>query len=183
MIKPNALPDLAGIMSRNRKTVDDAFFPKAEQKRIALGPYFPASGITALRSRKSKATAEAEKQSAKVRSFPYADLIRMMIEQDQVKGARRLLEAALRQSPDSPELEHWRRVLAPPRVVSLWNGPSGRNRTNEMKWLASESEAHRGRWVALDGDRLLASAESLKDLLAEVRAMDPLPDPLIHRID
>ncbi len=47
-----------------------------------------------------------------------------------------------------------------PRIIST-NGPM-KDRSRESEWLHEHSEEYAEQWVALDGDRLLASGPELK---------------------
>lgn len=44
------------------------------------------------------------------------------------------------------------------------------DRREEFEWLARESAAHAGQWVALDGKRLLAHGPELAEVSASARA-------------
>ncbi len=123
----------------------------------------------------------AEENSSQAAS--YSDLIRDHVDQGQILSARRLLEIAFEQGLASPDLDLWQRTLAPPKVVSVEASPAPADRSREFRWLEKESQALRGQWVALDGDRLLAAAESLKAVLAQLNRMVPRPRALVHRID
>ncbi len=113
----------------------------------------------------------------------YSTLIRGHVEKGQVLAARRLLELALDQGLASPDLDLWQSTLAPPQAVPVDAAPAPTDRSREFRWLKNESHAHRGQWVALEGDRLLAVAESLKVVLARLNQMVPRPRALVHRID
>jgi hypothetical protein len=113
----------------------------------------------------------------------YSTLIRDHVEKGQVLGARRLLEVALDQGLSSPDLELWQRTLALPRVTKGKASPTPTDRSREFKWLENEAHAYRGQWVAVEGDRLLAAADSLKAVMARLDEMDPRPRALVHRID
>lgn len=113
--------------------------------------------------------------------LPY--VIRSMVEKEQVSTARRLIEFALGQGNGSPELLRWRQLLAPPRFLGSRPGPSGPDRSREARWLAENARAHRGQWVAVEGDRLLGASESLKDLQEHLEKMDPPPQSLLHWVE
>lgn len=106
--------------------------------------------------------------------------IRSLLESGQVSAARRLIEVALREGEITPALEKWRQALAPPRFLGSKPGPSGPDRSQVARWLAEHAQDYQGRWVAIEGDRLLASSESLKDLQVRLAQIDPTPTPLFH---
>ena len=49
-------------------------------------------------------------------------------------------------------------------AVSRWTGET------EMRWLREHGSEYSGRWVALDGDRLVAVGEHARDVYAEAHA-------------
>lgn len=114
-------------------------------------------------------------------SLPYGSLIRTLLEKEQVGAARKLLSIALRDAP--PELDLWTlaKVLAPARVSAV--AKTDVDRTREYRWLKAHGPAYPGQWVALDGDRLLAHSDSLKELLSEVKRLRLEQPPLVHRVE
>lgn len=115
--------------------------------------------------------------------LPYVDLVRLTLEREQVVAARRLIELAFREGAVGSDLEKWRQILAPPRFLGTKPGPSGPDRSREARWLANSAQAHRGQWVAIEGDQLLASSESLAVLKACLAEIDPPPKPLLHWVE
>jgi len=74
-----------------------------------------------------------------------------------------------------------REVLAPPKVTI--SAVRDTDRSAEFEWLRTQSSPYRGRWVALVGQELVASAPSLKELRAQLAALPSVGKPLIHRIE
>lgn len=56
-----------------------------------------------------------------------------------------------------------------------------KDRAREMKWIEEHKHEYAGQWVALDGDRLIASSPIRAEISAAVKA-DGAKLPLIHRI-
>ena len=115
-----------------------------------------------------------------IHSYPYSLAIRKLLERDRVKAARLLLDLALAQGTSSSGLYSLARVLAPPRVRR-----SPRRdvvRTAEYRWLSLNAAGYRGHWVAVEGDRLLAHAPSLKKLLSILRQLEGPHSPLLYRV-
>lgn len=128
-------------------------------------------------------TDQGDRPVGRLIAFPYVDLIQAMLKREQVTAARRLIEFALSEGSASPALENWNRLLAPPRYLGSKPGPSGPDRSQEAHWLAEHAQIHRGQWVAIEGDRLLAASESLKNLKARLAEIDPPPRPLLHWVE
>lgn len=70
---------------------------------------------------------------------------------------------------------------APPRVVdSPRRGYKEPDRSREFAWLREHGHAYRGKWVAVLGDRLVATADTLRDLLQQVQQARLTEHPLVH---
>ncbi|PYP87584.1 MAG: hypothetical protein DMF61_09510 [Blastocatellia bacterium AA13] len=54
--------------------------------------------------------------------------------------------------------------------------------TREMKWLDEHRQEYAGQWIALKGDRLIASGASAADVYAEADSAG-IDQPLITRVD
>ena len=121
----------------------------------------------------------SEKRSG-TRTPPYASLVHSLIEKDQIAAARALLSAVPNEAMDEPQLQTLRRVLAPPKVTARKITDS--DRTREYKWLQEHGHDYRGKWVAVDGSRLIAVAESLKELLEKLKDLQVDPRALIHHM-
>ena len=113
--------------------------------------------------------------------LPYVALIRGMLDRDQVAAARALLSVALAELPSTPELVRTAGVLAVPK--SARRSVRDVERTNEYSWLTSHAAAYRGKWVAVVGNELIASAGSLKELLQSLKSSGRENEALIHRVD
>lgn len=50
-----------------------------------------------------------------------------------------------------------------------------RREAKEAEWLVANREAYMGQWVALDGDQLLASGSSAREVFAAVAGYAPTP--------
>lgn len=112
--------------------------------------------------------------------FPYAVLIRQLVSDGNLAGARRLLAAARSAVDADKDLLDLQRVLEPPRV-SVRAGRD-RERDREYRWLSAYGRDYAGQWVALDGDRLLASGARLADVLATIEASG-VAHPLLMHLD
>lgn len=125
-----------------------------------------------------KTDLDASAASTSVLPYPYLSVLHSLIEQGRIWEARNLFGVAEHFVPAESKI---REALAPPQVKrSTRNAPK---RSAEFQWLDSNSSQFRGKWVALMGDRLIASAATLQDLLAHIRELQLLRKPLVHHID
>jgi prevent-host-death family protein len=73
-------------------------------------------------------------------------------------------------------------VLLPAPAPAIGDGANGTERDQtEFRWLALNRERCAGRWVALDGDSLLAIGDSAREVYAAI-ANHPRT-PLVTRVD
>ncbi len=109
----------------------------------------------------------------------YAGRIRALLESDRIVQARELVSEALQSNPGDPEILNLYEVLKPPRGKPRQIIDS--DRSQEFEWMIRNREAYRGRWVAVEGDRLVADAASFAELQSRIQDLDGVP--LVHRID
>jgi len=111
---------------------------------------------------------------------PYLAVVRNLLDQDQIGAARDVLDAVPLELLSRPVMQRLKRLLAPPRVTVSAHRDA--DRTREYSWLRDHWQAHRGQWVALEGDRLVASARSLKELRERLFQLQSDRPPLIHHL-
>lgn len=125
-----------------------------------------------------KTDLDASAESTSILPFPYLPVLHSLIEQGRIWEARNLFDIAGNFVPQDSKI---REALAPPRVKrSTRNAPK---RSAEFRWLDSNGAQFRGKWVALIGDSLVASAASLKELLVQLSELRLPGKPLVHHID
>jgi hypothetical protein len=104
--------------------------------------------------------------------------IRSLLAEGQIWQAQELLKSAGDRVPADSQL---REVLGPARV--LGKSPARDfDRRAEFHWLKTNWEAYEGKWVALVGEDLVASTETLKELLARLAELRLEREPLIHHL-
>lgn len=113
----------------------------------------------------------------------YVERIRELVEQERIGAARALVAEAVAMRVREEGLEQWQRVLAPAKVLGLGLIPNEPDRSSEELWLARNAGSYRGRWVALDGDTLLAHAATFTELAEEIDRIKPARSPLAFRFD
>lgn len=87
-----------------------------------------------------------------------ADLqhLRALLEGDRVAEARRFVKELEQRWPEAERVQHYARVLAPPKVRMRPDIPA-RSREREWKWLEEHGREYPGCWLAVDGDQLIAA--------------------------
>jgi hypothetical protein len=113
-------------------------------------------------------------------TLPALSMIRGMLDRDELPAARALLAVAANHFPATHDLSRVARILARPRSVK--RSIRDRDRRREYAWLTRNAAAHRGKWVGIVGDRLVASAESLQALLAILRELGQETNALVYHI-
>ena len=103
-----------------------------------------------------------------------------LLSSGRLRDARRLLNVALRLSPDDPTLVRLGIVIAPNRVTK--STARGTNRVAEFNWLLHHRSEFLDQWVALRGEVLLAHAETLKDLKIQLESDSGEMRPFIHHV-
>ena len=114
-------------------------------------------------------------------ALPFLVAVRRFIETEQLSTARRMLEAAPFHILSDPLVARLRSILAPPVVKRTKKQDI--DRSLEFEWLRRQSHKYRGRWVALEGNQVLAVASRLRELREQLRTMSLTHPPLIHRVD
>jgi len=67
-----------------------------------------------------------------------------------------------------------------PRVLAR-NLPI-KDRASEVEWLQKHRDEYAGQWIALDGDKLIASGDDLKEVVSTARRLG-VPDALMMRVE
>ena len=111
----------------------------------------------------------------------YESRIQKLVAEDRVERARKLVEEALRESPDDPTLLGWKEVLAPGHVFG--RRPVNLEGSAEQKWFASHSGQYKGQWVAVLSEELLAHAPTLQELSTRLKKLAPESLPVIQHIE
>ncbi len=94
--------------------------------------------------------------------------VRRLLRDGEVHDARRLAAEAVAEYPAHPGLRRTHEILNVGRSHS--RPASGRSTRDELKWLRDPPDEYRGKWVAVIGRELVATADSLKELVARFPA-------------
>jgi hypothetical protein len=101
--------------------------------------------------------------------------IRSLLAEGQIWEAQKLFNASGDLLPADSKL---REILSPPRITL--SDERDVDRTPEYNWINTQADAYQGKWVALVGEDLVASSDSLKELLAKLDQLRFEREPLIH---
>jgi hypothetical protein len=101
-----------------------------------------------------------------------------LVNTSRVNEARVYVKELVKNWPESERVQHWDRVLEPPRILG-WKPAAGGDISGEKAWLKAHAHEYPGCWIALLGDRMIAVDEDLDKVRAAARA-DGAVDPLFH---
>lgn len=101
---------------------------------------------------------------------------------DDLVGTRHLAAEAAARYPRHAGLRSAQRVLEKGRAGVV---PDQRDvsRDEEFRWLSNPPDWARGKWVALDGATVVASADTLDEVVKALRSRRLSPPPLVHLVD
>ncbi|HEX5716034.1 MAG TPA: DUF5678 domain-containing protein [Thermoanaerobaculia bacterium] len=103
--------------------------------------------------------------------------IRSLLAEGQIWEAQQLLKSVGEDVPVDPKL---REILGPTRVRR--SSFRDVDRSAEFHWLKTKAAEYEGKWVALVGESLVASSDTLKELLARLAELKLDREPLIHHL-
>lgn len=149
---------------------------------VYSGVWFLPGSIAGSRSH-SPTDLQPQEFSGKERTYEVSSwvlVIRDLIERDRILDARETLARVPAHAFASEELQRLRTVIAPPTAKRIeYRGVS---RRAEFEFLKAHGHEHRGKWVAVLGGQIVASANSLPALREELARLQVSGRPLIHRI-
>jgi hypothetical protein len=102
-----------------------------------------------------------------------------LLSEGAVEEARSLIREMADRWPDSPRVQHYARVLAPP-VVRVRPGRSGRGRSRELGWLREHGHEYPDQWLALLGDQLIAADPSVGKVMDVMNEVPGGSEALLH---
>ena len=107
--------------------------------------------------------------------FMLIERAKQFLSQQRIRDARRTLELGAIRYPGDGQIASLLRAISPGRVSATDRDAT--NRERETAWIRQHGHKYRGQWIALNGDRLIAFAGTLKDLLADIDAIDERDQP------
>jgi hypothetical protein len=103
--------------------------------------------------------------------------IRSLVEEGKIYEAMKLLKTAGALVPADSKI---REILGPPRIKR--SDERDVDRSAEFRWLKTHAASYQGKWVALVEEKLVASSNSLKELLVQIDQLQFERTPLIHHL-
>ena len=152
--------------------------PKSPSPMIARSS--EPSGSTAPASSEKPRQGEGRLLPSDAQPDAVLEEIRAHLGEGRFRTAQRLAEEALVRFPDHTEIRAMNRGLNEWTVRT--RPASGQGRAEEFEWLRNPPESARGKWVALVGSEMVASAETLAEVMKTLKSMNLPKSPLVHRI-
>ncbi len=111
------------------------------------------------------------------------DRVLEMLGENYHHGARRLCRKALDLYPEHPRVRGVWSIFDNRDKATVVPGSDEPSTVEELEWLENPPEWAHGKWVALLGSEIVASAETLAEVVEILRSKSLPRQPLIHRID
>lgn len=106
--------------------------------------------------------------------------IRTLVESDRVDRARELARTGWELFPDDDEIQHWHRILGPPKIKRI--ALQGQRRGGEAKWLRENADDYRGKWVVLFGSELVGVGDRLRAAVKMAQDKGYGSGTLVHQV-
>ena len=108
----------------------------------------------------------------------YIEGIRYLLESGRLTDARLLLLRVLGILSENATIRAMSDVLI--ARPAQWRSERGASREQDFAYVRSHAGLHRGKWVALSGGEVVASAKELKKLMGKLRKAKLSERPLVH---
>ncbi len=106
-----------------------------------------------------------------------------LLRDDLYLPARSLAAEALKRFPDHDRVRWAWNIFEQRGRARVGKGGPEPGREEEFEWLRNPPQWARGKWVALVGSEVVASADTLAEVAASLRGQHFPRRPLAHRID
>ena len=123
----------------------------------------------------STVAVESSAPDLEVPPFVLLDQARTLLSHQRIAEARLVLQAGVASYPNDREMVNLLRAVSPGRAQR--KPGTSTDWEQEKSWIRKHGRDHRGQWVAVSGDRLVAVANTLKALLADTEATDSSEEP------
>ena len=106
---------------------------------------------------------------------------RSLLSSQRIREAHAILQQGTITFPHDKRIARLLRAISPGRTRRSRGATS--NRRQELNWIRKNGHKHRGLWVAVSGNHLVASAMTLEQLLADVKKLTGGHEtPLVQKI-
>ena len=107
--------------------------------------------------------------------------IKVQLSRGRFRRAQQLAREAAGRFPRHAEINRMNRGL---NEWTMSTRPSDEpDRTEEFAWLRHPPDSVHGKWVALLGHEMVASAETLVEVMRRLESLNLPAVPLVHRVD
>jgi hypothetical protein len=165
-------------------------FPKASEKntsslQVSQKLYSSTTDALYSDSNKSISKYEHEYKNSIASDDTLFDVLferlRVLVVNDRIKEARRLLNDISNIGVENPELDMWKKIIEAPRSFRAGKGRYlGVSENSE--WLKKYSHLYQGMWIGLKIGELVAYSESLKDLREILTRKNIISDTTVIKI-
>lgn len=108
-------------------------------------------------------------------------VIDLCISLDMIALAFDLATKAKELYPQHEKIESAYKALSPPKIIGI-RPPQAKGVEKSQKWFRENASHHKGKWVAINDGRLLAEADSLKELKTKIDEKYMNPSTVIEKI-
>jgi len=126
-------------------------------------------------------TARAVSSSVRSQAALVLDEIAAQLSRGRFRRAQQLAREAAARFPRHAEVNRMNRGLN--RWTATTRPTDEPDRTEELAWLRHPPESARGKWVALLGREMVASAETLAEVMRRLESLNLPTVPLVHRVE
>ena len=179
-------PDFALALQHTRPRVSgDAYYIEPLGGTTILVPHHAPTGLHFVTNRTAVSappdrlspilTSTRKSLNPGTQPFMLIERAKQFLSQQRIRDARRTLELGSIRYPGDGQIASLLRAISPGRVSVTERATT--NRERETAWIRQHGHKYRGQWIALNGDRLIAFAGTLKDLLADIDAIDERDQP------
>lgn len=106
--------------------------------------------------------------------------IRTLLAEGRLREARSFIAGSLKRFPTNESLFELSRITA--RQDAIRVAAKFQSRQQEVRWLREHGVAYKGKWVALVGNELVVSVDTIDQLRTALAAIKLPSAPLIHKV-
>jgi len=108
-------------------------------------------------------------------------LIDFCLSFDMISAAFELAAKAVKSYPGNAKIETAYKALSSPKFIGT-RPPQAQGMEQSQNWFKENFSQHKGKWVAVNSGRLLAEADSLKELKNAIDESNMNPSTIVEKI-